>query len=203
MSGRSVKQWLTADELKGHVLSSLVSAFTTHPRTGWVRADQVADIELLREVNDLRKQVEAYRRAERRQVSAPEGSEEFAGGGDKYTARGWVEYRDVYSDKQRADWSVDLTWDQLFLYVGPKFETPIQGDAAMSYMGVLYSLSGSKIDGTKVSSRGLYSNVAHQIMYQFQALGFIVKELKWVVEIDCIRRDKIIKLACYQATTQT
>jgi hypothetical protein len=43
-------------------------------------------------------------------------------------------------------------------------------------MGLLYGLAKKTFDVAKVSSRGVYSNVAQQIVYQFQALGLIGRD---------------------------
>ncbi len=53
--GRLVKFWSRADELPGLVALSLSKTIKTYPATGWVRADRIANEEVLNEVNDLRK----------------------------------------------------------------------------------------------------------------------------------------------------
>ena len=53
--GRLVKFWKNASELPGLVALNLSHAMNTYPAVGWVRADRVANVEVLGEINDLRK----------------------------------------------------------------------------------------------------------------------------------------------------
>lgn len=54
-TGRLVKFWSTAKELPGIVALSLSKCIKAYPAIGWVRADKIASLELLEEVNELRK----------------------------------------------------------------------------------------------------------------------------------------------------
>lgn len=54
--GRLIKFWSTADELPGLVSTSLSKTIKTYPATGWVRANKVANLEVLSDINDLRKE---------------------------------------------------------------------------------------------------------------------------------------------------
>ncbi|MCW8880406.1 MAG: DUF4062 domain-containing protein [Kangiellaceae bacterium] len=56
MDGRLVKFWQKAGELPGLVALSLTKTIKMYPATGWVRANHVANEEILHEVNNLRKQ---------------------------------------------------------------------------------------------------------------------------------------------------
>jgi hypothetical protein len=51
--GRLIKKWIKAEELPGLVSLSLQRAMKAHPATGWVRADSVANVDLLKQVNQL------------------------------------------------------------------------------------------------------------------------------------------------------
>ncbi|EKN4019500.1 TPA: DUF4062 domain-containing protein [Yersinia enterocolitica] len=57
-TGRLVKFWSKIDEIPGLVSVSLSRTITMFPATGWVKANRVANDELLIEMNDLRKENE-------------------------------------------------------------------------------------------------------------------------------------------------
>lgn len=61
VSGKHRKTWTTAAELQHEVLQALIHAKQTKPRFGWIRGDTAAAVETLAELNEARKQVEAYR----------------------------------------------------------------------------------------------------------------------------------------------
>ena len=54
------KQWSSADELKLRVREALDNAKRTIPRTGWVRGDTIATVDVLRELNEVRKENSAF-----------------------------------------------------------------------------------------------------------------------------------------------
>jgi hypothetical protein len=56
--GRLVKYWKTADELAGKVATSLLQTMSIFPAEGWVRGNQAASIEILKELNETRKNKE-------------------------------------------------------------------------------------------------------------------------------------------------
>lgn len=48
--------WENADELSSHVILSLNSLIKSHPRTGWIKADEVSSAEANKELISLRKE---------------------------------------------------------------------------------------------------------------------------------------------------
>jgi hypothetical protein len=56
--GRLVKYWRTADELAGKVTTSLLQTMSIFPAEGWVRGNHAASIEILNELNEVRKKKE-------------------------------------------------------------------------------------------------------------------------------------------------
>lgn len=62
-SGRLRKTWTTQGDLKHAVRDALDNAKATRPGVGWVRGDTAASAALLRELNDVRKENEAFRDA--------------------------------------------------------------------------------------------------------------------------------------------
>jgi hypothetical protein len=59
---RLVKFWRSAEELPGMVALSLINAIKLYPAVGWVRANYVANDELLSDLNNLRKENEQLRK---------------------------------------------------------------------------------------------------------------------------------------------
>lgn len=56
MDGRLVKFWTAAKELPGLVALSMTKTIKMYPATGWVRANNVANEDILIELNELRKE---------------------------------------------------------------------------------------------------------------------------------------------------
>jgi hypothetical protein len=54
-NGRLVKFWKNASELPGLVALNLSHTMNAYPAVGWVRANKVADVEVLGEINEVRK----------------------------------------------------------------------------------------------------------------------------------------------------
>ncbi len=54
-TGRLVKFWTKAEELPGLVALSLTKTIKTYPAIGWVRANHIANVDALGELNELRK----------------------------------------------------------------------------------------------------------------------------------------------------
>ncbi|MEX3007308.1 DUF4062 domain-containing protein [Hoeflea sp. TYP-13] len=62
-TGRLRKTWITTGDLKHAVRDALDNAKATRPSIGWVRGDTTASAELLREINEVRKENEKFRDA--------------------------------------------------------------------------------------------------------------------------------------------
>ena len=61
--GRTRKTWLTTGDLKSAVSHALGNAKLTKPRTGWVRGDTVASLEVLEQLNEVRQENARFRDA--------------------------------------------------------------------------------------------------------------------------------------------
>ena len=56
MDGRLVKFWKAAEELPGLVALSMTKTIKMYPAIGWVRTSNVANENILQEINELRKE---------------------------------------------------------------------------------------------------------------------------------------------------
>lgn len=59
--GRTRKTWRTIGDLKTAVLNALGNAKQTKPRTGWVRGDTVANVDVLEQLNEVRQENAKFR----------------------------------------------------------------------------------------------------------------------------------------------
>lgn len=69
IKGRLIQFWKTKEDLHGRVSISLMKTITAHPRTGWVRANEISGPEVMNELTrlssenaSLRNDIEALRR---------------------------------------------------------------------------------------------------------------------------------------------
>ncbi len=110
---RLVKFWKSADQLPALVTTSLVHITRVSPAVGWVRANKAVSVELLAEMNELRKQ-NAQLRATAGQFTPP--VENLAGLEDKIEVYGTCRFR---SYANRETWRATCTWAEIFGWVSP------------------------------------------------------------------------------------
>jgi hypothetical protein len=118
---RLVKFWKTADELPGLVALSLSKTIKTHPAIGWIRADQAGNMQLLTELNELRKEKEelSQKLAELSKTpnieipdlaSLDEETEVFG------TSSVWDAARKT---SRSSTWKFSITWREVFALIAP------------------------------------------------------------------------------------
>jgi hypothetical protein len=120
--GRLVKFWKNASELPGLVALSLSHAMNTYPAVGWVRADKVAKVDVLGEINDLRKRnqqlegkVMEYKAALADLTPHP-ALEDLASLDEEITLKGKYWNR---SHRTNETWSITTTWRKVFAHISP------------------------------------------------------------------------------------
>jgi len=116
--GRLVKFWKTSDELPGLVALSLTKTIKTYPAIGWVRANTVGSSELLNEINQLRKENEGLKQYKENdsKKNTDKACFELANFEDVFLVHG--KYRKDY-DSSQNDFSVDISWKELFSLISP------------------------------------------------------------------------------------
>lgn len=114
-TNRLVKPWKSAAELPGLVALNMPQFIRMHPAVGWVRADKVANEEVLSEINELRKQNDQFKQALTHFKPSP-ALENLAGLDEEIILRG--KYYETYSGKY-TDWDVKTTWRKIFGYISP------------------------------------------------------------------------------------
>jgi hypothetical protein len=168
-AGRLVRFWTSAAELPGLVALSMSKTIKTYPAQGWARAGATSNTELLEEINNLQK-TNAELQKQLTDLRAAEGldREGLAQGEDTFTIKGtqMVSSRGVVS---KDKWSVKLTWNEIFGYIGPHLLHPTNEP------GVKLNLAASL--GERLSRNGtsrlVNDDVIQTIKIQLLALGLI------------------------------
>jgi hypothetical protein len=121
-TGRMVKFWTTADQLPGLVSQGLSHAMRTYPAIGWARADKIANVEVLGEINELRKrtgQLEqelSESKATLAELNPPLPLDDLAGLDE--TVRIWGTNFSPRIGEQ-VKWNKDEKWRDIFGYIAP------------------------------------------------------------------------------------
>ena len=164
--GRLVKFWSKADELPGQVALSLSKTIKTYPAIGWVRTDQIANVEILNEVNDLRKRNQELETLVS-QLSAPPSVSNLAGLTDSVKIFG--EYK-LTSDSKWEKWEYALSWGDLFALIAPYLlentnDTIVNGTLERA----VFEKTGKKYSSVNINNQ-LYKTVKVQLI----ALGLVL-----------------------------
>ena len=171
-TGRLVKFWKDSAELPGLVALSLVQTMKMFPAVGWVRANKAANVEVLGEINVLRKMNEELRAErtlyERRlhELTSIPVVQDLAGLDEEIKVGGtfWnTSYRDY------RDWSHTTTWRKIFGYLSPYL---VSHPNAATVKEILKSalFKASRTDGTH---ENLDDQDFQTIGVQLRALGLV------------------------------
>ena len=116
-AGRLVRFWENANELPGLVALSLTKTIKTYPAIGWVRANRIANNEILTEINDLRKKNQELEILLSINSSVPDKPliENLAGIEEKFVVSGTYSFEltDTYH------WASEITWSEIFAIIAP------------------------------------------------------------------------------------
>ncbi len=184
-TGRHVKFWTNADDLKAKVIQSISAETKRNPQEGWVRFGRVADPALL---EALRSQIDALKMdLATAKSEAPAGSEAYAGGADEFEV---AVYYQVYENGK--GWSsgsrnVTVTWNTIFFEVGPTLmeeasESQMKGRLSGELWRYEYDDFPAKVSNTSISDDSFDT-----IKIQLLALGLIQKSPKKHVPSDTNR----------------
>lgn len=163
-NGRLVKFWSTADELGGQVAISMIATISRFPRVGWIRGSSAASEDLLREINDLRKENDLLRREAGSVSSVDLSGIELADMDSQFTINGTV-----WINNFRQPWTARATWKEIFYYISPYLNnaTPESVVKNSFHMAILESKSIK-------ASRNILSDQDFQtISVQLRALGLV------------------------------
>jgi hypothetical protein len=163
--GRLVKFWKNAEQLPGLVALNLLHAINAYPSTGWVRADRVASVEVLGEINELRKQNAELK--EQLADLAPQPALEDLAGLDELVGMRGV-YWDTYAGHTDT-WRVETTWRKIFGYVSPYLVTHPHADTVK----IILADALFKASGSRGSRQALDDQLFQTVGVQLKALGLV------------------------------
>jgi hypothetical protein len=118
---RLVKFWKTADELPGLVALNLSKTIKTHPAIGWIRADQAGNMQLLTELNELRKEKEELSQKLAELSKTPNVEiPDLASLDEKTEVFGTSTVWDAVRKTSRSStWTLSITWREIFALIAP------------------------------------------------------------------------------------
>lgn len=118
---RLVKFWKTADELPGLVALNLSKTIKTHPAIGWIRADQAGNMQLLTELNELRKEKEELSQKLAELSKTPNIEiPDLASLDEKTEVFGTCTVWDAPGKTSRSSsWKLSITWREIFALIAP------------------------------------------------------------------------------------
>lgn len=172
---RLVKFWNRAEELPGLVSLGLSKTIKTYPAVGWVRADIIANAQVLNEVNDLRKRNQELEQlvSQLESQRVPSSINNLAGLDDEFSVFGnYLSYRkDSYGRQEstKHNWEYTITWRDLFALIAPYLlahpnDTLVKKKLESS---VFEKIGKSGLDGS------INDQIYQTIKIQLMALGLV------------------------------
>lgn len=166
-TGRLVKFWQNGSELPGLVALSLSKTIRLFPAVGWVRASEGSSEELLKEINQLRKESDLLRS----QLSMAKVVQEtvysvpgLAGLDDLFELSGTY-----YNGVRTIAWVAPVSWREVFYYVSPYLIKACAQDFVKNILRVAIC----KRDNISTRLNELNDQVFQTVAIQLQALGLI------------------------------
>lgn len=135
------KFWENADELSSQVILSLNSLIKSHPRTGWVKADEVSSAEANKELISLRKENDLLKSKIRAlSFQIPEGTERYKQGEDKFTIHYTHDYELLSYENEDKIYKKEVSWNEIFLSIStlllsPTYENTMYSEMTKNLLG--------------------------------------------------------------------
>lgn len=166
--GRIVKFWNSKEELTLQVAESLAQTTKIKPGIGWVRGDVVGSVELLSELNDLRKKNDLLEQNIKNLESFAH-LEDLADMEDEIILRFLTR---SLNENQKIQ-QLSVSWKKLFVLIGPTFMAPRKEDningLLVSYVRQQFGWRGTWID--------VLDEDIDTIKIQFIAMGFLCSRI--------------------------
>lgn len=187
LSQKLCKFWEGPAELGSVVSRSLVRLIKQSPGVGWVRSNEMFDGAAATEVLRLRRQIEQLEaKLDAARNSAPPGTEALSQGDEEYSVDYHFDSTDTAGDSWAWDFSLDLSWNEIFYDVGPNLidEASEAGlRASMNRMiqarSRLQRSKDAQLRGQKRQRNFQVDDHDYQtIKIQLRALGLIAKSEK-------------------------
>ena len=181
--GRLVQYWNNADDLNAKVAVSLPKTIKMFPRTGWVRANLMANSESLQEINELRKELEdlrafktKYENEANQAIDIADWDEEFCATFTKEDTRvPW----DYYDSHKKPIIKISYTWLEWFKMIALSIDSK-----KFTAFGIDQIISFEVRDKENIKDANIYisSDDLATIRYQFLTRGVITKGISFEEE---------------------
>jgi len=162
-SGRLVKFWQNANELPGLVALSLSKTIKTYPAVGWVRANTVASIDALSEVNELRKRNAELEEELRKLKDERSPSVEDIAGLEEHLQVTGTHIRGTGTQSRREPWQIVMSWADVFGLIAPHLIQPLGDVAVYNILSVaIYDKTG-RLDRTPRLDDQIFQTIKVQL----------------------------------------
>lgn len=196
-TGRLVKYWENADELNAEVAISLPKIIKTYPRTGWVKANLIANSELLQEINELRKENESLRAYKARFEKDINGAIDIADWDEIFTVHLEKDYWytwDNTDNQENITFEFSYTWLELFKIAAIKLDSNMSVNITDVFSSAINEKENIKESGIRIAPDDLTT-----IRHQFITYGVITRNTMGFEEIWSLTKkgEKLLsKLMC-------
>jgi hypothetical protein len=170
MNGRLVKFWSAAAELPGLVALSMTKTIKMYPATGWVRANNVANEDILVEINELRKEnADLQKSIVEKDVQSELKVDDIADIESMFTVHGkYKVYRPGY-ETRNSTFESTISWKEMFSLISPYLvehynESSVESKLATSLL---------EREGKSGSSVSMNNQEFKTISIQLKAYGLI------------------------------
>jgi hypothetical protein len=120
MNGRLVKFWSSAKELPSLVALSMTKTIKMYPATGWVRANNVANEDILVELNDLRKEnSNLLKKVDENKIQSEIETTDIADINSTYTIHGSYSVYKTGYQAQKYTFKSEISWLDMFALISP------------------------------------------------------------------------------------
>jgi hypothetical protein len=167
---RLIDRWARAEDLPAKVALSLLSAFKSHPAVGWVRADSVANIDLLQQVNQLQQEntkllgdLSACRGKNILDTACLAQGDQTIKLSGKYKIKGF---------RTEHTWEYELSWNFIISLIGPHLLMWLN-EAYVNTLLTKGILKLNSIETENIDSCQTTDELFQIVKIQFMALGWI------------------------------
>ena len=174
--GRLVQYWGNADNLNARVAVSLPKTIKMFPRTGWVKANLMANSESLQEINELRKENEELRAYKIKHEKETNQVIDIADWDEEYCASFIKEEHgvpwDFYDSHEKPIIKVSYTWHEWFKMIALLIENKKFNSFGIEQIISLEVRHRQNIENADLE---ITDNDLATIRYQFLSYGVISK----------------------------
>lgn len=176
-----VRPWNQPDDLKGGIQRLLAQLVKTHPMPGWVRGSQVADLNAVRENQELRRKVEELtKQLEGVTNGRALKSDSLAKGTDltavNYNCNVYIKGNCIVSQAR-----TQMTWDSIFATLAPTMMNEVTEDQMRQVLAARLADTALKdVESQHKGAHAVRDIVINPVSFNtikmhFRALGYIRK----------------------------